>query len=57
MDSVLIYNNFNLKNKIKKNVLLVDHDNISNLYNCRIVNPPFFKKIFTHFTIKELLIL
>jgi hypothetical protein len=46
MDSVLIYNNLNSKNKIKKNVLLVDNDNISNLYNCRIVNPPFFKKIF-----------
>jgi len=47
MDSILIYKD-NLPNKsiIPKNILLINHDDIGNLYNCRIVNPPFFKKIY-----------
>jgi hypothetical protein len=46
MDSLLIYNHkIPSKNIIPKNLLLVNHENISNLYNCRIINPPFFIKI------------
>tara|TARA_B110000037_G_C17086760_1_gene492257 strand:+ start:62 stop:1090 length:1029 start_codon:yes stop_codon:yes gene_type:complete len=46
-ESIIIYKDkISNKNNIPKNVLLIDHDNISNLYNCRIVNPPFFKNIF-----------
>ena len=46
MDSLLIYNHkIPSKNIIPKKLLLVNHENISNLYNCRIINPPFFIKI------------
>jgi hypothetical protein len=47
MNSILIYKDI-IYNKsiIPKNVLLINHDNIGNLYNCRIVNPPFFKIIY-----------
>ena len=47
MDCILIYKDkIPDKNIIPKNILLINQDNIGNLYNCRIVNPPFFKKIY-----------
>lgn len=45
MDSILIYkDNIPDKSIIPINFLLINHDDIGNLYNCRIVNPPFLKK-------------
>ena len=47
MSSVLIYKDIITdKNIIPKNILLINNENIGNLYNCRIINPPFFKNIF-----------
>lgn len=45
MDSLLIYdNNSQLNNDISNNFLKYN-ENINNLYNCKVYNPPFFEKI------------
>lgn len=45
MDSLLIYNNNNQLNNGISNNFLKYNENINNLYNCRVINPPFFRKI------------
>ena len=45
MNSLLIYNNNNKLDANISNKFLKYNENINNLYNCRVINPPFFEKI------------